>query len=80
MRTLSMIASELTFAARRLATDRWATAAAGSTLGLLMTWAILRVVRSTGTNLIARLQNVTFDWHVFLFASTLDEFRYIHAV
>jgi putative ABC transport system permease protein len=47
-------------------------AMAGSTLGLLMTWAILRVLRSTGTNLIARLQNVTFDWHVFLFASLLS--------
>jgi putative ABC transport system permease protein len=28
MRTLSIIVSELTFAARRLATDRWATGAA----------------------------------------------------
>ena len=47
-------------------------AVAGSSLGLLMAWASVRVLRTAGANLIGRVQNVTIDWHVLLFASLLS--------
>jgi len=47
-------------------------AIAGSCLGLSIAWASVRLLQTAGANLIPRVQNVTLDWHVFVFASVLS--------
>jgi putative ABC transport system permease protein len=64
-------ASVMRLAASLLA-ESLVIAIAGSCLGLLMAWACVRVLRTTGANLIPRVQDVTIDWHVFVFASLLS--------
>jgi putative ABC transport system permease protein len=46
-------------------------AIAGSVLGLFIAWISVRVLRTTGADLVPRVQNVAIDWRVFVFASLL---------
>lgn len=47
-------------------------AIAGSMLGLFIAWLSVRALRTMGADLIARVEHVTIDWRVFLFASLLS--------
>lgn len=46
-------------------------AIAGSILGLFIAWLSVRALRTMGADLISRVEHVTIDWRVFVFASLL---------